>query len=179
MPIFNVLKIDPFTRVHDLFVQDQQIDALPNRVNIRHPLILSGPNSMSSRYQAEFYQHAACDFVVETVLDYPYPYVSEKTLRPRACKRMFIVLGPAGVLKILHCKGFETFGDFVDESYDAIQDPGDRFFAVNEQIHQFCARPLEEILQYLHINQHKFDHNFNTLKDLAQQELKEIISKLA
>jgi hypothetical protein len=179
MPIFNVLKIDPFTRVHDLFVQDQRVDALPNQVNIRHPLILGGPNSMSSRYQAKFYQHAACDFVVETVLDYPYPYVSEKTLRPMACKRMFIVLGPVGVLKILHSKGFETFGDFVDESYDAIQDPSDRFFAVNEQIHQFCARPLEEIVQYLHNNQPKFDHNFNTLKALQQQELKEIISKLA
>ena len=178
MPIFNVLKIDPFTRVHDLFVKNQQIDAFPNRVNICHPLISNGPNSVSSRYQAEFYQHAACDFVVETVLDYPYPYVSEKTLRPIACKRMFIILGPVGILKLLHNKGFETFGDFVNESYDAIQDSSDRFFAVNEQIHQFCDRPLEEIVQYLHNNQPKFDHNFNTLKTLQQQELKEIISKL-
>jgi hypothetical protein len=179
MPIFNVLKIDPFTRVNDLFVQDQRIDASTNKVNIRHPLILSGPNSASSRYQAQFYQHAACDFVVETVLDYPYPYVSEKTLRPLASKRMFIILGPVGILKLLHSKGFETFDDFIDESYDTIQDPSNRFFAVNEQIHRFCNRPLEEIVQYLHNNQHKFDHNFDTLKALQQQELKEIVSKLA
>ena len=179
MPIFNVLKLDPLTRVHDLFVQDHRIDASPNTVNIRHPLISGGPNSFSTRYQAEFYQHAACDFVIETMLNYPYPYVSEKTLRPIACKRMFIVLGPVGILKILHSKGFETFGNFVDESYDAVQDPGDRFCAVNEQIHRFCDRPLEEIVQYLHDSQPKFDHNFNILKTLQQQELKEIISKLA
>ena len=169
MPIFNVLKIDPFTRVNDLFVQDQRIDASANRVNIRHPLILSKQNSASSRYQAEFYQHAACDFVVETVLDYPYPYVSEKTLRPLASKRMFIVLGPAGILKLLHSKGFKTFSDFIDESYDAIQDPSDRFCVVNEQKHRFCARPLDEIVQYLHNNQNNFDHTFDILKAYGQK----------
>jgi hypothetical protein len=178
MPIFNILKLDPFTRVNDLFVQDQHIDASPNEVTVRHPLILSGPNSKSSRYQADFYQHAACDFVVETVLDYPYPYLTEKTLRPLASKRMFIILGPMGILKLLRNKGFETFSNFVDERYDTIADPGDRFFAVNEQIHRFCARPLNEIVQYLQDNQHKFDHNFNTLQALQQQELKEIVSKL-
>ena len=176
--MFNLLTLNPVTRVNDSFVQDQTIDASPSNVSIRHPLILPEPKSWPVTDQVLFYQHIACDIVVETVFKYPYPYVSEKTLRPMACKRMFIVLGPPGVLKLLHSMGFKTFDDFINEDYDNISDPIDRFLAVNEQIHQLCDRPLEEIVQYLQTNESKFDHNFSNLVGLQEKEIKEISSKL-
>ena len=72
----NIIQITPFTRVNDLFVSAPDIDASIPTSNVSNPLITSGPNSKDTRFQADFYKHIACDIVVETVFDYPYPYVS-------------------------------------------------------------------------------------------------------
>jgi hypothetical protein len=174
MPIFNVLRLDPFTRVNDAFVMDHSIDAGPIASPNRPAIIDSPPHTNQTRYQADFYKHIACDLVVETVLDYPYPYVSEKTLRPISCKRMFLILGPAGILSLLHQKGFCTFDDIIDESYDTIQDPCERFHAVMNQAEKFCDRPLQEIVQYLKDNQSRLERNFQNLKNLQTRELHEL-----
>jgi hypothetical protein len=112
------------------------------------------------------------------VFDYPYPYITEKTLKPMLCKKIFIVAGPRGVLSHLRSKGFKTFDDFIDETYDSISNPNDRFFAVIDQIHRFCDRPLTEIKQYLSDNKSKFDHNFENLVSLRHKELDELKRKI-
>jgi len=178
MPIFNVLSLDPFIRVNDAFVMDHSIDARPIEFPIRPSIIDSEPNSKETRYQADFYQYIACDLVVETVLDYPYPYISEKTLRPILCKRMFLILGPVGVLSLLRNKGFYTFNDIIDESYDNISDPSDRFRAVISEAEKFCSRPLQEIVQYLEHSHSKFEHNFYTLTNLQELELLDLEKSL-
>lgn len=179
MPKFNHLYFDPPTRINDLFSLDDRIDASPVSVSERHPMIQTLPNSENEKFQADFYQYIACDIVVETTFDYPYPYITEKTLRPIACKRMFIVVGPTGILSHLRTKGFQTFGDIIDETYDSIADPIDRFLEIKNQIYRFCDRPLEEILQYLHNNKHKFKHNFDNLMSMQSKELDELRKNLA
>jgi hypothetical protein len=178
MPEFSYLKTDPFTRINDTFVHNESIDASPINQSVRHPLITTPPNFMEDRFQPDFYQYIACDIVVETVFDYPYPYISEKTLRPISCKKMFIVVGPIGILSHLRSKGFQTFDDFINEKYDTIIDPNERFFAVVEQIRRFCDRPLHEIMQYLNDNKSKFDHNFENLMSLHDRELDELKRKI-
>lgn len=178
MTNFNCLVVDPFSRINDRFASDASIDATPLCQSVRHYLITTPPNSLAHRFQADFYHNVACDFVVETALDYPYPYISEKTLRPISCKRMFIVLGPVGVLSLLRSKGFVTWGDFVDESYDQIPDARDRFRAVVDQVRRICDRPLSEVVQYLKQNQSRLEHNFATLVNLQDRELDELEKKL-
>ena len=46
-------------------------------------------------------------------------FLSEKTYKPISIGMPFMSLGNPGTLRYLHEKGFATFGDFIDESYDA------------------------------------------------------------
>lgn len=166
-----------FSRVNDEFVFDDLIDATPITESIKHPLIGGQPND-DTRFQAKFYSKFALDIVTETVFNYPYPFITEKTLRPIACKRMFIVLGPVGILSTLKSKGFETFSDIIDESYDSMINPTERFNAVVKSINLFISLPLEEIKLYYYQNQGRFENNFQTLKNLRGTELADICSKL-
>jgi hypothetical protein len=159
------------TRVNDKFILDESINCTIPQFSISHPLIQGLPNSIDTRYQASFYKKIAIDIVTESVFDYPYPYVSEKTLRPIACKRMFIIMGPKNILKLLHDKGFETFSDFLDESYDDISCPMERFKKIIQTTKEFIRRPLDDIKDYYIQNQKRFDHNFQVLSNIRSQEL--------
>lgn len=171
----NIIKIDPFTRVNDAWINTQQINASPVLQDVRHPLITSGPTggNIATHYYADFYSKIALDIVTETAFHYPYPRICEKTLRPINCKRMFIIVGPPGVLKLLHSKGFVTFGDIIDESYDNIHNAEERFLSIVCAIEQFCNMDLAQIKLYYNANRWKFDHNWHTLKNLLQSEIQE------
>jgi hypothetical protein len=171
----NILKTSPFTRINDNFNNNGYINSSSEGIkNYKHKLVEGEPNDNSTRYQASFYQYIAVDLVVETVLNYPYAYVSEKTLRPIACKRMFIILGACSTLQLLQDKGFLTFDDFIDESYDKIQDPIQRFIAVKDQVYKICNTPLQHIKNYIEKNTAKFEHNFLLLSSLQDLELQKI-----
>jgi hypothetical protein len=167
------------TRVNDRFLFDDSIEASPLRDGVISSLIPGQPNDDVSRFQAEFYKNFALDIVTETVLNYPYPAITEKTLRPIACKRMFVVIGPPNVLHLLHQKGFQTFGDFINEDYDTIIDPQVRFKQAVQSVTGFMSMPLDNIKQYYKQNQPKFEHNFSILKHLQSTELQQIASQLS
>lgn len=179
MPIKHILCITPFTRINDEFITGNfPIDASPVNKNILSPVVEGGPNSSKSRFQADFYKKIACDIVSETVLNYPYPYISEKTLRPIACKRMFIILGAPYTLELLHSKGFQTFDDFVDETYDTILNPEQRFLSVVKEVEKICVKSRNEIVEYLRSIEKRLEHNFHTLKNLENTEIQELKEKL-
>jgi hypothetical protein len=160
------------TRVNDQFVIDDSICCQPPSHDITSNLVEGQANA--TRFQAAFYKHVSLDIVVETVFDYPYPYISEKTLRPISCKRMFIVIGAAGTLQLLKDKGFMTWADLIDESYDCIQDPMQRFLAVTKSIKEFCSLPLSQVKEFMVLNKSRFESNFQNLFDLKQQELAQL-----
>lgn len=175
MTVKHILIPTPLVRINDeFFKSNANIDATPIGKNITHPLIPDGPNSPKSRFQADFYKNIGCDVVSETVFNYPYPYISEKTFRPIACKRMFIILGAPNTLNLLHTKGFETFNDFIDETYDIIPDPEERFLAVVKEVEKLCKKPTEEVIEYLRSIKTRLEHNFKTLKNLENTEIEEL-----
>jgi len=165
----NIIEINPVTRVNDRFITDQSIDCTPPKHDYCDALITSGANQ--TRHRAGFYENVALDIVNETVLDYPYPYISEKTIRPIACKRMFVILGPYKILQFLKSFGFQTWDDILDESYDNIQDPQARFLSLIQSVDEFCKLPLDVVKQVLVDRRHRLDHNYNTLRDLRAKEI--------
>jgi hypothetical protein len=177
----------PWTRVNDNWIYNDSVDATPVLVDIKHVLVSSPPSNIDNinfyldktqdRYNCNFYKNIALDIVSETVFNYPYPYISEKTLRPIANKRMFIVVGPKNVLQLLKSKGFETFPDYIDESYDDIDDPIERFNNIIESIDIFISQPMDDIKNYYRKNQDRFDHNFQLLTQLEENELENICKK--
>lgn len=73
--------------------------------------------------------------VTETDFLQFFTRVTEKTLKPIAYHRPFIILGCYGSLSYLKEYGFNTFSPFINESYDLIQDRDERLRAVfNETI---------------------------------------------
>jgi len=145
--------------------------------DVLHKLVTSPPNSAQDRFNCDFYKNVALDIVTETVFNYPYPCITEKTTRPIANKRMFIIVGATNILQLLRSKGFETFSDFIDETYDTIVDPVDRFNSIVNSIHAFLEKPIDDIKDYYIKNQDRFEHNFQLLSRLEEIEL-ETICKL-
>jgi hypothetical protein len=163
----------PFTRQNELWV-DNSIECSPVTEKYCHPIILGTKGDVSTLHQANFYKYIGLDIVTETVYNYPYPYITEKTLRPIACKRLFVVVGPPGVLALLHSKGFETFSDVLDESYDTIQDPHERFWQLQKTIKEFVLQPLDTIIDVVKLKTPALEHNFEVLKKLQDIELQNL-----
>lgn len=80
----------------------------------------------SADYSQDDYLLSAIDVVLETLFDDKRIHLTEKILRPIACGKPFILVSTPGCLKYLKNYGFETFDQYIDESYDTIQDPLDR-----------------------------------------------------
>jgi hypothetical protein len=164
----------PYTRINETWI-DSSVACVPLMGSVLHPLIHGKPNSPTTRYQADFYKYVAVDIVSESVYNYRYPYISEKILRPIACKRLFIVVGAPGTLALLHSKGFNTFPNIFDESYDSIFSPVQRWHALEKVIKDFVTKPLEEIIRIVQSSSAILDHNFEVLKNLQKIELKDLV----
>jgi len=68
-----------------------------------------------------FLQDALVYLVSETVSDYPYPFLTEKTFKGFMTKRPMIITGARHSLQMLRNLGFKTWGDWWDESYDSME----------------------------------------------------------
>jgi hypothetical protein len=89
--------------------------------NYLTPTVATSANSAD--FDIDNYNNTEFEVVLETLFDDQRQQLTEKILRPIACKQPFILASGPGVLEYLRSYGFQTFGDIFDESYDLIQDP--------------------------------------------------------
>ena len=165
---------DPITRVNDkLYLKNG--NTTPITHDILSPHIPGAPGEKSGMYQPDFYKYYGLDIVTETVFNYPYPYITEKTMRPITSKRPFIIVGASGILTLLKSKGFGTFNTIIDESYDSIVDPSDRFDSVTASIKEFVTQPIEKIRADVASISSILEHNFETYLALEDIELSQLI----
>jgi hypothetical protein len=124
------------------------------------------PNDPLTRYQPKFLQQALWNLVTESVGDYPYGYLTEKTVKAILTKRPFIVLGGPCSLRTLKNLGFRTFDSWIDESYDRLDTFANRADAATKELYRFvehmstaelraCCQSMQSILDY------NFDHYVN------------------
>ena len=98
----------------------------------------------SADYDNTDYQQIAIEVVLETLFDDSRWHLTEKSLRPIACGRPFILAATAGSLQYLRSYGFETFGKFIDESYDTITDPATRLDSICKEMQRIARLPQEQ-----------------------------------
>jgi hypothetical protein len=108
------------------------------------------PASSSADYDVKDYCHHRIEVVLETVFDDTKWHLTEKTLRPIACGMPFILMSSPGTLQYLRSYGFQTFDSVWDESYDSIEDSGQRLQAVVQLMSNIANMTLEE---KLHLDQ--------------------------
>lgn len=69
---------------------------------------------------------------------------TEKTFRPIALRHPFVLMSQRGALHELKNRGFETFSDFWDESYDTALSDSLRLQAIQGLVKDLCDIPTKE-----------------------------------
>ena len=170
----TVFYTDPPNRVNDR-LELKNGNTNPIIQDILSPHIPSKSNNNERNYyQADFYKYYGLDIVTESVFNYPYPYITEKTMRPITSKRPFIIVGSSNILTLLKSKGFRTFNTIIDESYDSILDHSDRFDSVTASIKEFVTQPIEKIKQDVASVIHTLEHNFDNYLVLEDIEISQL-----
>lgn len=128
----------------------------------------------SADYCGPDYSATGIEVVLETLFDDDRQHLTEKTLRPIACGKPFLLAATAGSLQYLRNYGFETFAELIDESYDTITDSRARLDAIIQEMKRIAVldadakqvlyTKLHEIAQR---NKHRF---FNGLFDQIIKE---------
>ena len=70
---------------------------------------------------------------------------TEKIFKAINLMQPFIVIGEMGQISSLQTQGYKTFGRWIDESYDSIEDPALRVFAATEAAREFIAQDLSTL----------------------------------
>jgi hypothetical protein len=94
--------------------------------------------SASADYDSTDYRTSSMEVVLETLFDDTRWHLTEKSLRPIAIGKPFVLMSTPGSLKYLRSYGFETFAPLIDESYDSIANPVDRMQAVIKEMQRIC-----------------------------------------
>lgn len=98
----------------------------------------------SADYDAADYQTSGIEVVLETLFDDQRWHLTEKSLRPIACGKPFVLMATAGSLQYLRRYGFQTFDGLIDETYDTVQDPADRLQAVIAEMKRISDLPTQQ-----------------------------------
>jgi hypothetical protein len=84
----------------------------------------------SADFDIDDYNSTKIEVVLETLFDDNRLHLTEKILRPIACRQPFILAAAHGSLDYLKEYGFKTFDTVWDESYDKIVNPQKRLQAI-------------------------------------------------
>jgi len=101
-------------------------------------------SNASADYNHDDYSCTAIEVVLETLFDDTRLHLTEKTLRPIACGRPFMLMATYGSLQYLRDYGFQTFDGIIDETYDTITDPRQRLDAVIQEMSRIAALSRSE-----------------------------------
>jgi len=110
------------TNNHGVHLKDYQIQDSRFEVDVGAILNSIPDNTSSSSSSADYdvndITSTRVSVVLETVVDSSKIHLTEKILRAMACAHPFVLAAGPGALKYLRSYGFQTFGEFWDESYD-------------------------------------------------------------
>jgi len=175
--LLSTTKLKFNERDHEVHYRDHIFKNLRFSVDI--DLSVLEPNrfdsTASADYSHEDYHRSAIDVVLETLFDDSRLHLTEKSLRPIACGKPFILVSTPGSLQYLRDYGFETFGEYIDESYDTVIDPLDRLKCIIKSMKSISSLPNHK-KQYLYQKMHDVaQRNKDRLwsNDFAQQVINE------
>lgn len=142
----------------------------------KHPLIVGEPNGIETRWQPKFLKHALAYVVTETVGDYPYAYLSEKTFKGLLTKRPMLIVGASQSIAMLKQLGFKTWGNYWDEGYDNLPDLSSRLNAVVSIIEDLCSKSPKELQTICKDMEDILEYNYHWyINGFADEQLKKLV----
>lgn len=142
--------IDEDVHYTDYVFQNPNLSISRNDLEKKLPLNTHGAHC-SADYNNQDYSTCMVEIVLETLFDDRRWHLTEKTFRPIACGRPFLLAGTAGSLAYLREYGFRTFDGIIDEKYDTEQDPVRRLHAILQEMHrisQFTEQQRQDFLEH-------------------------------
>jgi hypothetical protein len=138
-----------------------------NLVDQMAPVHLPGddPQADWTRRPRHFLSDSYLNMVTDTyfIVEPGNTFISEKVFNAVANWQLFIMLSPPGTLSWLHSQGYQTFGHWIDERYDSIEDNYTRLIAVADVFEDFIRRPIKEIQQTHAEAASVLNHNYQRL----------------
>lgn len=92
-------------------------------------------------------------------------FMSEKTFKPILFKHPFLYISTPGMVSALKQLGYQSFAPLIDESYDTVEDDGDRMLAIIEETHRLCSLTTDQLTEYLNACKEVCEYNFTVLKN--------------
>ena len=126
----------------------------------------------------KWYDDTVFSFVTETSIDNNVLFLTEKIYKPIMYGHPFVVLGNPGTLEYLQSKGYQTFPELFDESYDTTQNSAERLNKIIEICNTVDVQNYTpSVLNKLKHNQELFFSRKNSLEEL--QKLGNFLSQMA
>ena len=91
---------------------------------------------------------------------------TEKVVQPLFNYHPFILVGSKGTLRLLKEWGFITFSPYIDESYDNIEDAGEKIMAIFNEIDRLCSMPKQDLHEMVQEMWPILDHNARLVTNL-------------
>jgi hypothetical protein len=99
--------------------------------------------------------------VTETVATGRRLHLTEKTFKPICLRMPFIIVGTQGSLQYLRSYGFQTFGDYWDESYDDETDDVKRIEMISQILCRLDSMSLEQKQKLFNDMFDVLEYNYN------------------
>lgn len=95
----------------------------------------------------DLYHQSYCHLILETLFDVDQSggtFLTEKTFKCMKFGQPFVIIGPAGSLRVLRESGYRVFDHMIDNSYDQIIDNTERWFATRNSILDIRRRNMHQ-----------------------------------
>ena len=106
----------------------------------------------------EIYNQTHYTAMIETTIHNDFAMFSEKEAKPIVAKRPFIIFGACRQLEAFRSLGFKTFDGVIDESYDLIEDKGERWLKALDSMMLLAEEDPKEVYSQL---ENVLNHNKN------------------
>lgn len=169
---------DPHTQISE--VSKSLIEQQLIQKNIQ-PMIVDS-HEVDGTYSAKFggnlyrmRQRSFLHLVNETVFYDRKLHLTEKTFHPIVHLRPFMLITAPGNLRYLKSYGFRTFGDWIDESYDDIEDDDARLDHIAGETERIANKSLSELKVMLEqmrpVLEFNKQHFFGKFRKIISDEL--------
>ena len=136
-----------------------EIDYLPNKyqnslleLDNLNPIEIDTKNLKDKRGfntmfadRSDLYLETFFSVVSETLFEQEAIFLSEKVAKPLLNLHPFIVMSTPYTLKKLRELGFKTFGSFIDETYDEVEDNKKRVELIFKELDKIRTTPIDEL----------------------------------
>lgn len=147
-------------------ISRQEVEELYSILPLRNDNIntLNEMINVTSRNVQNLYDSSLITIVTETFFETPVISVTEKSFKPLFYKQPFIIAGAPYSLEYLKKKGYKTFSNWFDESYDSETDHDSRLIKIVELCKTINEWSPEQKQKFIEETKEVLEYNYDTFR---------------